>query len=297
MPPYAPEPESSGRKRDLFVAGVVLVLAFSAMFLSGGSQQQIAGVFQTAFLRPFTEVQLRREVARLRGVAVEDMRSLVDSLTLMLSTHAAVVDENETLRELLVLGERAGAQYRPATVLRPGTPGSESMFLVDVGAEDGLRQGSAVVGPAGLIGVIREVRPRQAVGMDWTHPDFRVGAMIEDGSAYGLVERWEGEFREADRLVLNGIAFNQSVARSSRVVTSGAGGIFPRGIPIGRTQEVFDTEGSWRKSYWLDPFVDPGSTTHVLVLTRDVDLDATRIWPGDSIAAADTASVSGGLHE
>ena len=105
MPPYAPEPESNGRQRDLFVAGIMLMLAFSAMFLSGGSQQQIAGVFQASFLRPFTEVQLRREVARLRGIAVDDMRSLVDSLTLMLSTHAAVVDENETLRELLVIRE------------------------------------------------------------------------------------------------------------------------------------------------------------------------------------------------
>jgi rod shape-determining protein MreC len=217
------------------------------------------------------------------------MVTRIDSLTALLASHSAVVDENRTLRSLLDLAERTGPAYRPATVLRPGTPGSESMFIVDVGRRDGVVERAPVVGPFGLVGVIREVRERDAVGMDWTHPDFRVSAMLEDGSAYGLVERWEGSFREEDRLLLNGLPFNLPVADGTAVVTSGLGGVFPRGIPIGRIDGVSETQGDWRKSYWLAPRVDPASATHVLVLTDRGDPDVSDVWAIDSMAAADTA--------
>jgi len=281
--PYAPEPETNGRQRELLLAGFVLILAFSAMYLSGPSQQRISSAFQATALRPFLEIQRGLGAAQVRGTRVDVLMDRVDSLSLLLATHAGLIDENQTLRALLDLGDRAGPLYQPAAVLRPGTPGSASMFLVDVGSDDGIRVGSAVVGPYGLVGVIREVRSRDALGMDWTHPEFRVSAMLDDGSAYGLVENREGQFREEDRLVLNGIPFNQAVQRASRVVTSGLGGRYPRGIPIGRTDDISDTEGSWRKSYWLNAFAAPGSATHVLVLTRDADMDASGIWLADSL--------------
>lgn len=287
MPPYGTEPESNGRQRDLIVAGFALILAVSTLFLSSDSQQRISSGLQQSALRPFIGVQLRLEDARLRASQVDSMLALVDSLSSMLSTHAAVVDENRTLRGLLQLSERTRPSYLPATVLRPGTPGAESMFIVDVGALDGVSAGAPVIGSFGLVGVVREARAREAVGMDWTHPDFRASAMIADGSVFGLVENRPGRFREEDRLVLNGVPFNEDVAPGAVVVTSGLGGVFPRGIPIGRIRDLADSQGEWRKSYWLDPMVEPGSATHVLVVTEVADEDGTGVWPSDP--AADSA--------
>ena len=78
------------------------------------------------------------------------------------------------------------------------------------------------------------------------------------------------------------LAFNQRVAEEILVITSGLGG-FPRGIPIGRVNGVADEEGSWRKSYWLEPMVETGSATHVLVLTAGATDDVSAIWPTDSL--------------
>jgi rod shape-determining protein MreC len=297
LPPYGTEPEYGGRQRDLFVAGFVLILAVSTLFLSSDSQRSIASGLQQSALRPFIGVQRRLEDARLRAAQVDSMLALVDSLSSMLTTHAALLDENRTLRNLLDLSGRTRPTYLPATVLRPGTPGAESMFIVDVGSSEGVTAGAPVVGPFGLVGVVREVRDREAVGIDWTHPDFRASAMIADGSAFGLVENRRGRFREEDRLVLNGIPFNQDVEAGVVVVTSGLGGIFPRGIPIGRIEALADSQGEWRKSYWLDAMVDPGSATHVLVVTGVTD-DVRDVWPDppadDSTRAPGSGAATGG---
>jgi cell shape-determining protein MreC len=285
MAPLGSESEANGRHRNLIGASVVLLLALATAHLPEASQQRISGVLRASVLRPFIFTQERLEEASVGAAQADSLMAIVDSLSAVLSTHSALLNENRTLRDLLALAERAGPGYVPATVLRPGTSGSESVFLVDIGERDGVSQGSPVVNPRGLVGVIREVRSRSAVGMDWTHPDFRVSAMLADGSAYGLVESWPGRFREDDRLILNGVAYNQEVAVGSMVVTSGFGDMYPRGIPIGRIDELRDEQGSWRRSYWLIPMVEPAAATHVVVLTSRTGGDGLDVWAPDTIGA------------
>lgn len=281
---YVPEETNGKRHQTPLTIGFAL-LAIATLYLGPEAQQRIGQVFQASMLRPFIWTQETLAQTRMRADQIESLQADVDSLTAVMSTQAALADENRRLHELLGLSERAGASYLTATVIRPGTPGSESLSFVDVGRRDGVGLYSPVVSAQGLVGRIREVRERDAIAMDWTHPDFRVNAMLEDGSAYGMVENVRLEFREQDRLILNGTAYHESLPRGARVLTSGLGGTYPRGIPIGVIDETADVEGSWQKSYWLRPFVEPGSVTHVLVAVMDAPADVTGLWQPDSLEA------------
>lgn len=292
MAPYGPEPETPGARRQVTLAGVVFVVALAVPYLSDGLQQEIALTLQASALAPFIAMQERLAEGRARADQIDFLQAELDSLVAVTSTQSALADENRELREMLGLAERAGTRFLPATVLRPGTPGSESMFLVNVGTEDGIAEGAPVVSARGLVGVIREVRPRSAVAMDWTHPDFRASGMLADGSSYGLVENVRGDFREEDRLMLNGTAYHERVAEGSLVVTSGLGGIFPRGIPVGRIDATAEVQGSWRKSYWLRPMVDPGAVTHVLVETESDSMGVSGLWPADSVSVASDSATA-----
>lgn len=286
MRAYGAEREAGGGRRHLAVAAVFLVVALITSYLPDPEQQRIAWVLRASVLRPFIATQERLADARMRATQVDILRGQVDSLAAALSTQAALPDENRTLRDLLDLSRRVGPSYRAASVIRPGTAGSESMFLIFLGAEHGVERGAPVINRHGLVGVIREVRGRTAVGMDWTHPDFRASAMLADGTGYGIVENRRGTFREQDRLVLNGMAYYENVENGTPVLTSGLGGVLPRGIPIGFIDGVSGVEGRWRKSYWLRPMVEPGGVTHVLVAvdTADAGDDPMRsVWPVDSI--------------
>ena len=286
MPAYGPEPETKTGRQPGMLAVTFVILALSLSYLPATTQQRIARTMRATVLRPFLATQDRLASARMNARDVEELMAQIDSMTAVLSTQAALSDENRALRRLLDLAERAGPTFLPATVLRAGTAGSESMFLVTVGSVQGVYEGAPVVTRNGLLGVIREVQKEISRGMDWTHPDFVASAMLEDGTMFGFVGNRRGAFREVDRLVLDGMAYNEEALPGTRVLTSGLSGVYPRGIPVGVIDEVEETQEEWRKSYWLRPMVEAGQVTHVLIATRGSSDDISPLWSADSVPAS-----------
>jgi rod shape-determining protein MreC len=283
MPPYASETREFGGRRQLGIAAGFLVLAVLVAALPAGAQQWISSGLRATVLWPFIVTQEAVTRTRARATETERLQARVDSLLAVVTNQATVVRENERLRSLASLGERLAGSYRAADVVRPGTSGSESMFLISLGSTHGVRENTPVIDHRGLVGVIREVGPATAIGMDWTHPEFRASAMTEGGGAFGLVEPSREAFREADRLVLNGTPYSADLRDGTLLVTSGLGGVYPRGIPIGRVRGVESEEAGWRRSYWIEPAVNPASVTHVLVRVRTPSLPLDPDQPVEAI--------------
>lgn len=268
-----------GRWRDVGLAGFALVVALFLMFLPPEYQTEMRRGVRATVLRPFIAAQSSMVSSGIRRVDIGALRAERDSLSAVVAAQASLAEENRRLRALLGLRERAGSAFLPAEVIRVGTAGAESTFLLHVGTDDGVGVGSPVIVADGLLGVIWDVSARSAQGIDWTHPDFRASAMTADGLAFGIVQPRRGRFREEDRLALTGAPFHSEIPAGTRVVTSGRGGVFPRGILLGSVVEVEEAETGWRKSYVLRPAVRPEGATHVLVGRRPgTDADLSRLW-------------------
>ena len=265
MSAYQTHDEEPSGGQQSTAALMTVGLALIVLLLPTAQQQQLAFLLRSSVLRPFVSIQEGLTAARLHAASAEEFQARLDSAVSMLTNQNTLAEENRRLRQLLNLSARLGTAYRPATVLRPGTAGSESMFILDVGSDEGLRENAPVIGSEGLIGVVREVRASMSIGMDWTHPDFRASAMTMAGDVYGFVRVERGLFREGDRLLLDAIPFHNSLEPGMAIVTSGLGGVFPRGITIGTVDQLAAETAGWRRSYWLNPAVSPGSATHVLV--------------------------------
>jgi rod shape-determining protein MreC len=270
MTSYTDPPEVGRGRRDLTVVLVFLFLSGVALYMPSGAQGRIGEVLKATVLKPFILTQMSLVRARLRAEDAMALQARLDSLAAIVAIQAPLAEENRELRELLDLQTRAPATFVHTNVIRPGTAGSQSVFLIDVGSDRGVRPGDPVLmrsGRIGLLGKVQEVTRRGAVCLDWTHPEFRASAMTADGETQGLVEPRPGDIRGGYRLLLNAIPYNEPIAQGTLITTSGQGGIFPRGIPIGEVLELNDNEGGWRSEYWLQPVVEPGSVTHALVVT------------------------------
>jgi rod shape-determining protein MreC len=203
--------------------------------------------------------------ARERAADFEVLRAQMDSALALLAAQRTLAEENRQLRGLLDLSNRRPSRLVAATVLRSGTPGAESVFTLDVGWRHGVEPFSPVLTEHGILGVVEEVQEESSRAIDWSHPSFRVSAMTPDGQSHGLVEPARGRFREQDRMILQGTAFLSNLAPGTELVTSGRGGVFPRGVLIGWIDDVAATSSGWSKSYYVTPAVYPGAVSHALV--------------------------------
>ena len=314
MASFTDSPEEARGRRNLMVALAFLFLSIVVLYLPSGVQNQISAGLRATVLRPFIATQEALAQARLRAEDARRLQASLDSLAAIVASQAPLVEESRRLHQLLGLRERAPRTFLPASVIRPGTAGSESMFLLDVGSEQGVRVGDPVVmrsGDIGLVGVIQQVRRGVAIALDWSHPEFRASAMTADGEIYGMVRPWRGLFREEDRLLLDGTPYYERLEPETLITTSGLGGVFPRGIPIGTVEEVAEEEGRWRKAYWLRPAVGTGVAHHVLVVLRDTAAEGmmelfqsdppagdpggeTGPWEGDSVDPGGASLPGGG---
>lgn len=292
-----------GRRRETVIAGIFLVLALLLYFLPDNYQAPIRRTVRVTVLRPFMGFQAAIADQDTRSVDVSGIRAQRDSLVAVLAAQAPIVEENRRLRALLGLEERAAPTFVPARLVRIGISGGESTFLLNVGTADGVLAGSPVVAAGGLVGVVREAEERTSQGVDWTHAEFRASAMTADGAAYGIVEPRPGRFREEDLLTLTGAPFHSDIPAGTRVVTSGRGGVYPRGLPIGVVLGIDEADTGWRKSYILRPLVRPESVSHVLVGRKpegSAAWDVANIWfvpaPPDTAprgGSGDAAAVTG----
>lgn len=277
-----------GRWRNSGLAAAFLFLGVFLYFLPQEYQASIRGAVRGTVLRPFIMAQSGLVARGVQQVDVSALRVERDSLAAVVAAQASLAEENRRLRELMGLRNRAPNSFVPAELVRIGTQGGESSFLLDVGREDGVQVGSPVIASGGLLGVVWEVGSSSSHAIDWTHPDFRASAMTADGSAYGIVESRRGAYREEDQLALVGAPFHIDVAPGTRILTSGRGGVYPRGILLGAVLGIEEADTGWRKSYLLRPAVRPEAVSHVLVglPTEDGYDDLSPLWSGG--VAADT---------
>ena len=271
-----------------------MLVAFILFALPAAYQRPFREVIRGSVLAPFITAQATLAYSRSTTVDVHELRAQRDSLVALVSAEATLGEENRRLRALLSLRARAGADFVPAEVIHIGLAGSESTFLVNIGSRDGVKVGSPVLAPEGLIGIVREVQERTAQAIDWSHPDFRASAMSADGRVYGIVEARRGKYREEDLLALTGAPFHTDLQPGTPIVTSGRGTVYPRGIPLGVILGIEEADTGWRKSYLIRPAALPQAVTHVLVgLSAGAGSDLARLWNNTVAApqAADTMTV------
>ena len=96
-----------------------------------------------------------------------------------------------------------------------------------------------------------------------TSPNCRAAARDANTRVLGIV-RWTG----GKRLLLDNVSISDTVAVGDTVITSGLGGVFPEGLPVGIIVSVVTGESPFFKSIILDPFVDFGALEELIVLRK-----------------------------
>ena len=196
-----------------------------------------------------------------------------------------IVAENMRLRTMLDYKQKSPQFDFVIAAVMSRDPGNwTNTIIIDKGTSDGLAKDMPVVTSQGLVGNIIQVfpgvakvqlllDPRSAVGSIVQRPESRVAAIVEGNSVSPMSPRMINLARDAD------------ILPGDRIITSGFGGIYPKGILVGDVLDVINDEGGLLKFAVMRPAVDFTRLEEVMVITRSREQAPVTPAPGTTAPA------------
>lgn len=183
----------------------------------------------------------------------EQMRRLREENERLRRELAAAGVDRRLARELDAVRTAAGdLQVLPARVTAAGRAlGFARTVTLDVGEDDGVRAGQAVLAGTGLAGRTVRVTGSSAVVLLATDPTFAAGSRLSTTGALGLASGTGDALRWLQ--VEPG-----PVEPGAMLLTSGSG-TFPADLPVGRVTEVGETAGGLATTAVVEPLVAFGT--------------------------------------
>ena len=173
-----------------------------------------------------------RDDAATRARLTEENRRLRNELLLGAARQARLeveAEENARLRGLLGAAERGGLDVQLAPILDVDLDPTRQRLMLNAGTRSGVRPGQAVIDAGGLVGQVIDATPTTAVVLLLTDPDHAVPvAVARTGVRLIVYGTGRGEALE-----LRNVPLSSDVRAGDVLITSGLGGRFPPGFPVG----------------------------------------------------------------
>ena len=201
---------------------------------------EIAYPFQKAFYLTGGKIRGTTDFLSSIGKLKEENKNLIkenNSLTAQISELKDQKNENENLRRQLDLAPRGKYQLEAAMVIGQDSLGSGSWLMIDKGSNDGIEKGMpAIVFDGILVGKVAEVYQTSSKISLLTDPSNFVNVVDLETGAAGIVK---GKYGLG--LMMDMVEQTDSLKEGDDIITSGLGGLMPKGFLIGKIRQISDS--------------------------------------------------------
>lgn len=211
-----------------------LKLALSSLFLPLFG---LAGTAQQALVNGSENLLTRRELTR----ELEQLRREKSELRLRVAQGIEAERENNRLRDLVGWQKQSAWKLKPARVVLREPANWWRSVQIDLGSHDGLRPNAPVLTPEGLVGRVASVGLTRSQVLLLGDPNCHVSALIENEKRdQGILG--SGSALDNGLVELNYLPRSADVRPGQLVIASGQGGVFPKGVVIGRIVDSHPVE-------------------------------------------------------
>jgi rod shape-determining protein MreC len=202
-----------------------------------------------------------------------------------------VREENEQLRQELLQYKTANIEYREAVAtnvrlqkllelkesLPPPTLTAEIVgkdpslwfrtFTINRGSSDGVQKGMPVVTVEGVVGQVLTSSPNYSKVLLATDPNSAIEIITQKTRVQGIVK---GLGRDA--FGLHYVLKSGEVVKGDYVLTSGLGGVFPKGLMVGTVSEVMKSRRGMFQTIEIEPAVDFSQLEYLIIIMKKYSL-------------------------
>ena len=194
----------------------------------------------------------------------EEIASLKDRISRAEETE----EMNEWLYDYLELKrEHTDYKFVPATVTGGEGGNYMTVFLLDKGYAQGVRKDMPVVTDSGIVGYICEVGITWSKAVTILEAGGAVGAYVERSGEQGVIE---GNFELSEKGVckMSYLSADADIQVGDRIVSSGYGSVYPRGLVIGTVESVEKDSVSRSLAVTVRPTADLSEIEKLMIITE-----------------------------
>ncbi|MCL2883550.1 MAG: rod shape-determining protein MreC [Coriobacteriia bacterium] len=194
--------------------------------------------------------------------------------------------ENDRLSALLGLKDAYGLESTGARVISQSLDSWNRTITINKGSQAGLRAGMPVMNANGLIGQTESVGPDSSLVRLITDEQSAVGVFVQSNRVEGILTG-----SSDGTLYLRYVGVDSAVKVGDNIITSGAGGVYPKGITVGTVYSVDFQSTDIYQTIVVHPITKVDTYEEVLVVTGS---EAT-VNPGDGTSGtgADSSAATG----
>ena len=175
--------------------------------------------------------------------------------------------ENNTLKEYVNLKNQY-SEYTtvPAYVIERSISNYEKIVVINAGSEDGIGANMPVISESGLVGYVISVTNNTAKVQTIIDTSSNVSANISNVQDSVILK---GTLNNTETVRATYIPADSTILQGDQVVTSGLGGIYPKGILIGTVKSVVNTKNEADRYAEIEVATDFSRLETVLVITEN----------------------------
>ncbi|MGI6129953.1 MAG: rod shape-determining protein MreC [bacterium] len=268
-----PEQARNNKYLLLAVATVLLTLLMSIAAKHGQNVDPTKG-FLRDVLAPGQKVMLAltnkigqavhsvKEIRRL-GIENERLRTELDKAKARENLMKNIWNENVRLRQLLQLPpETDEFDLLAARVVARDPSNWYETMIIDQGTQAGVEVGSVIITNQGVVGRVNKVSAKSAEVLLISDQRSAVGAMGQSSRDVGVLGG--GDVEGTCRLIY--LPRTATIRTGETVITSGLGGVYPKGLVLGHVVEVSKEDYGLGKFARVKPAVNLDHLEEVLVI-------------------------------
>jgi rod shape-determining protein MreC len=231
------------RKKNYLALGAVTLLVLLILSLPPRVTAHLKLTIASSFLPLFglanTTQQLPADLAdsvlprRELLQQIDRLRRENDQYKALAVQSAAIARENDQLRSLLGWQQQAPWKLKLANVIMRDPANWWRTVQIDLGSRDGLRENLPVLTAEGLVGRVSSVGLTRSQVVLMGDPNCHVSALVENPAHDMGIVSASGPL-DTSLVDLTYLSGSASLKPGQNVITSGLGGVFPKGIPIGQ---------------------------------------------------------------
>lgn len=191
-------------------------------------------------------------------------------LRAQIKTYEKLHEENENLRSILNFKDTLSDYDFIGTNIIGKSGMYPNNYIVDIGTNDGIKNGMVVIANGGLFGMVTSVSNSWSLVSPIINGDTLVSGIVQRTNGNQGIVKGSGDTKGDQNLKMEYLPINEDILPGDTVVTSGLGGVYPANIPIGEVISVKDDERTLSKSVYIKSHVDFNFVKELfIVLSKD----------------------------